>query len=340
MIEYLSRRLHVSVKTFEERMLRAHDHVVEELQLLGCAVQNVSDQQKQQGHSLRQIQQDTALVCQDGDQVDGLVFAGRNSVREKVLDQYYLHQRFQHNVGRTTIHNHRSGRIAFGEPLIESEPLVPIKDQHPNQVQLSGSIEQELSYRNTEKMLHLATKSFSSRVHEARPSPNGSEPSDSNLLSGQIQNSITSFQLTTSRCRFDCRCSCHRRSRFRSPSHLANVLGLLSVGYHMSPWAAPTCNSPSCRHRLKEFTYIYAFPQWLSNRILHAHLAYSESRGPELCLRMLRVRSKGSDIFRLFYGPEPDEIVMTGVRRLFDNGKASVLDIDEDGASVLRVRLH
>ena len=341
MIEYLSRRLHVSVKTFEERMLQAHDHVVEELQFLGHAVQNVSDQQKQQGHSLRQIQKDTALICQDGDQVDGLVFARRDSVREKVLDQDYVHQIFQYNIERTTTLNHKSGRIAFGEPHIESGSLVSMGDQHPNQAQRSGSTEQELSYRNTDKMLRPATKPFSSRVHAAPLSPNHSEPSDPNLPSGQLQNSITSFQLTTSQCGSDCCCSCHRRRRFRSPSLLGNVIGSLSVGYHASPWAAPTCNSPSCQHHSKKFTYIYAFPQWLWNRILYAHMAYSQSRGPELCFRMLRVRSTDSDIFRLFRGPrQTDEINMTGVRRLFDNGQASVLDIDENGASVLRVRLQ
>ena len=341
MIAYLSRRLHVSVKTLEERMLQAHDHVLEELQFLGYAVQNVSEQQKQQGYSLRQIQQDNVLICQDGDQVDGPVFAGKKSDREKVSDQDYAHQGFQHKVERTTALNHESGCTAFGESPIESAPLVSMGDQHPESVQLSRSKVQELSCCNTQKMLHPATKPFSSRVHAARLPPNHSEPSDPNLPPGQLQNPTTSFQLTTSQCGSDCCCTCHRRSLFRSPSLLGNIIGSLSVRYHTSPWAAPTCNSPSCRRYSKKFTYVYAFPQWLWNRILHAHMAYSHSRGPELCFRMLRVRSTNSDIFRLFRGPrQTDEIIMTGVRRLFENGEASVLDIDENGASVLRVRLQ
>ena len=338
MIEYLSRRLHVSVETFEERMLQAHDHVIGELKILGYAVQNVSDQQNK-GHSLRRIQQDAALICHDGDPVDGLVFAARSSVRKVPSDQDYVRQRFQHNVEHTTTLKHKSGRIAFGEPPIESGSLVSIEDQHSSQAQPSGSIERKLSHRNTEMMLHPTTNPFFREFHKAPLSPNHIEPSDPNLPSGQPQNSMTSLQLTKSHCGSECCCSCHRRSLFRSPSLLGNALGVLCVEYCTSPWTIPTCNSPSCRQNSKKLTYIYAFPQWLWNRVLLAHVAYSQSRGPELCFRMLRVRSTSSDIFRLFRGPhQTDEIIMTGVRRLFDNGEASVLDIDENGASVLRVR--
>ena len=340
MIEYLSRRLHLSVETLEERMLQARDHVVEEIHVLRYAVGNVLDQQKQQDYSLRRIQQDTAMICQDISPVDGLLFAGRNLIHN-VSDQNYAHQQLQHNVERTTTLYHKSGGIALEESPIQSVPLVSNADQHLNQAQLSGSIERKLTHRNTEKMLYPATKPSFRRFNTFPPLPNHMEPSDPNLPSGQPQSLMASPQRTTDPCGSDCCCSCHRRNRFRSPSILDNVLGSLSVGYHTSPWAAPTCNSPSCRHRSKKFTYIHAFPQWLCHRILLAHLAYSQSKGPELCFRMLRVRSTNSDIFRLFRGPrEADEIIMTGVRRLFDNGEASVLDIDEEGASVLRVRLH
>lgn len=340
MIEYLSRRLHLSVETLEERMLQAHYRVVEELQFLGYAVQNASDQQKQRGHSLRRVPEDTALICQDGDPVDGLKFAGRDLVR-KNQDQDYVHQRLQYNVERDTTLYHRPGSITFGEPPFDSGLLDSIGDQHRNQVHLPGSIKRKLSHRKTEKMLQPATRPSFGRFHTFPLSPNHIEPSNPNLPSGQPQELMTSPQLTTSHCGSNCYCSCHRRCRFTSPSLLGNVLGSLSVGYHTSPWAAPTCNDPSCRHRCKEATYIYTFPPWIWNRILLAHWAYSQSKGPELCFRMLRVRSIDSDIFRLFGRPlQPDAIIMTGIRHLFDNGKASVLDIDEGGASVLRVRLH
>lgn len=339
-IEYLSRRLYLSVETLEERMLKARDHVVEELHVLGHAVGNVLDQQKQQDHSLRRIQKDTAMICQHGSPVDGLVFAGRNLIR-KVSDQDYAHQQLQHNVERTTTLYHKSGGIVFGESLIGSGALASNVDRHLDQAEVPGSIERKLFHRDTEKMLHPATKPSFRRFNTFPLSPNHIEPSDPNLPSGQPQSFMASLQLTTSHCGSDCCCSCHRRSGFRSPSLLDNVLGSLSVGYHASPWTTPTCNSPCCRHRFKKFTYIHAFPQWLSNRILLAHLAYSQSKGPELCFRMLRVRSTDSDIFRLFGGPrQADEVIMTGVRRMFDNGEASVLDVDEEGASVLRVRLH
>ena len=318
-------------------MLQAHYRVVEELQSLGYAVQNASDQQKQRDHSLPRVPEDTALIRQDVDTVDGLKSAGRDLV-SKEPDQDYVHQRTQHNVERTTILYHKSGGVTFGEPPLDSGPLDSIAGQHRNQVQLPGSIERKLSLRQTEKMLESATRPSFRRFHTFPISPNHIEPSSPKLPSGQPQKSITSLQLTASHCGSDCCCCCHRRCRFTSSSLLGNVFGSLSVGYHTSPWAAPACNHPSCRHRSKKVTYIYAFPPWIWNRILLAHLAYSQSRGPELCLKMLRVRSTSSDIFRLFGRPlQADAIIMTGVKHLFDNGEASVLDIDEEGASVLRV---
>ena len=339
MIEYLSRRLHLSVETLEERMLQTRDHVVEELHDLRYAIGNVLDQQKQQDRSLRRIQRNTATICQDGCPVDGRVFAGRNLIR--ISDPYYAHRQLQHSVERNTTLYHESGDIAFGKSSIELRPLVSNGDQHLHRAQFPGSTEWKLSHRDTEKMLHPATRSSFRRFNTFPLSPNLNEPNDANLPSGQTQSLMASLELATDNCGSDCCCSCHRRRLFRSPSLLDNVLGSLSVGYYMSPWAAPTCNSPSCRHRSRKFTYIHAFPQWFWNRIVLAHLVYSQSKGPELCFRMLRVRSMDSDIFRLFRGSrQADEIIMTGVKRLFDNGEASVLDVDEEGGSVLRVRLH
>ncbi len=321
-------------------MLQARDHVVEEVRVLGCAVETVLEQQKQQDHSLRRTEQDTAMLYQDGSTIDGFVFAGNNFVR-KISDQDYAHHRLQHDVERTTTLYHQSGGIGFDESPIESGRLVLNADKHHTQAQFLEGKEQKLNRRDTGEMLHPATTP-SSRPFDTFPlSANHSEQSHSSLPSDQLQSLTAPLQLTTSHCGSDCSCSCHRRSRFRSPSLLDNVLGSHSVGYHTSPWAAPTCNSPSCRHRSRKFTYTYAFPQRLCKRMLLAHLAYNQNEGPELCFRMLRVRSTDSDIFRLFRRPcRADEMIMTGVRRLFDNGEASVLDIDEEGASVLRVRKH
>ena len=312
MTEYMSRSLHLSVRTFEERMLQAHEHVTEELHTLRYAVQNVLHQQNQQHHSLRRYQQDTALI----------------------------YQQLQHDVGRTTALYQVSGRMAFGEHLIEAGPRISIEHQQSNQAQLSGSIVRQSSHRNTEMMLLPATKPSSIRFHAAPLSPNHIEPSDPNLPSNPSQHFMTSLQLTTSQCGSNCCCSCHRRSRFRSPNLLGNVIGSHSVGYHTSPWAAPTCHSPSCRHHSRMFTYSYAFPQWLWNRILLAHLAYSQNRGLDLCLRLLRVRPSNSHIISLFRGyAQLDGDITAEVKRLFDNGEASVLDVDENGTSVLCVRL-
>ena len=311
MTEYMSRSLHLSVRTFEERMLQAHEHVTEELHAVRYAVQNVLHQQNQHHHSLLRTQQDTAL----------------------------MYQQLQHDVGQITALYQVSGRMAFGEHPIEAGSQFSIENQYSDRLQLSGSIERQSFHRGTKNIHNLAAKPTSRRSQAARLSHH-IEPSDPNLPSGQPQNSMASLQMGTIQCEFNCRCRCHRRSRFRSPSLLGNVMGSFSLGYYASPWAAPTCNSPSCRHRSRMFTYTYAFPQWLWNRILLAHLAYSQGRGPEFCLRLLRVRPNHSPIIRLYCGyAQIDEDITAKVKLLFYKGEASVLDVDENGTSILCVRL-
>ena len=126
MTEYMSRRLHLSVKTFEERMLQTHDRVIEELHILRYAVQNVLHQQNEHDRSLRQTQQDTALI----------------------------YQQLQHDVERTTALYQLSGRIAFGEHPIEAGSRISIEHQHSDRLQLSGSVEQESFHRNSENIRH------------------------------------------------------------------------------------------------------------------------------------------------------------------------------------------
>ena len=151
------------------------------------------------------------------------MFVGKNSIRQ-ISDQDYAHLQLQHNVERTTTLCHKSGGIAFGESLIGSGPLVSNVDQHLDQAELPGSIERKMFDRDTDKGLHPAIKPYLKRFNMFPLSSNHIEPSDPNLPSGQPQNFMAALQLTTSHCGSNCCCSCHRRSRFRSPRLLDSCI--------------------------------------------------------------------------------------------------------------------
>lgn len=126
----------------------------------------------------------------------------------------------------------------------------------------------------------------------------------------QSLNLTTSFKLKRNRCDLACRCVCHRRSQFKSPRSLNDLLGSLFVGYQTSPWSAQTCSNSDCRRRSKKLTYIYAFPQWLLARILLVNMAYDQSKGPEFSLRVMRVRPFHTGIFWQLHGRPHNEDIL------------------------------
>ena len=148
------------------------------------------------------------------------------------------------------------------------------------------------------------------------------------------------MKLAQNRCDSACKCICHRRSRFQSPRCLKEMLGSLFVGYQASPWSTQTCSNSDCRRRSKKLTYVYAFPQWFLARILLVDMSYSLSKGPELILRLMRVRPSDTGIFRVLnLTGISDETVVTHIKRLFDNGEISVLDVDLNGNTIVHVRM-
>ncbi len=90
---------------------------------------------------------------------------------------------------------------------------------------------------------------------------------------------------------------------------------------------------------MKKLTYIYAFPQWFLARILLVDMAYSLSKGPELCLRVMRVRSYDTGVFAdlrsRFSGRET---ALHHLKRMYDEGEISVLDVDTAGTTIVHVR--
>ena len=105
------------------------------------------------------------------------------------------------------------------------------------------------------------------------------------------------FDLIRNICEQDCSCTCHRGGRFRSPRYLSSVFGSLLIGYTAQSRMSCICDSYDCRGRSTCITYTYAFPRWLLDRTVAFRIAYDRSRGPELCVRLFRVRSSRESIF-------------------------------------------
>ena len=145
------------------------------------------------------------------------------------------------------------------------------------------------------------------------------------------------FNLTRSTCEQECSCACHQGSRIRSPSYLDAIFGSLMVGYSARLWMTHTCDSSNCRDRSTCITYTYAFPRWLFQRMIAFRIAYDWSKGPELCIRLLRVRSGPTNFF---YGAtmtgSATEAAIHHMKYLLANGEASVVDVDSCGRTALQ----
>lgn len=132
-----------------------------------------------------------------------------------------------------------------------------------------------------------------------------------------------------------CTCICHRQAQWRSPSSSNMVLGILFVRY--TPWQlaliAHACNCSAYQQaKTSAVTITYTFPVWLLQRTLTMK---AQSRGPELLLRVRRVRPKDAAIFLAL---EHNDV--GAVKRLLAAGNASMHDVNEDGQSLLHVRLR
>ena len=133
-----------------------------------------------------------------------------------------------------------------------------------------------------------------------------------------------------------CGCPDSRQLKYRSPSCLNTTLGTLFVGYRASPWSKQTCDHIDCRQDSTALTFTYVFPQWLLNRVFFTTMDYSSLKGPELCLRVMRVRPNDAGIFRVYrIGGINSRI--DHVKRLLNSGEASIWDMQRDNQTVLIV---
>ena len=146
----------------------------------------------------------------------------------------------------------------------------------------------------------------------------------------KVRSMPKSFSQST--CSLECNCACHRRNRLKSPDILRPVLGSLFVGYKASPGSSQKCDKGCCRSQATNITY--AFPQWLVRRAISVSMAYSYPQGPDLCLRMMRVRPGDANIFTAVYRG-----TCYHIQRLLHDNEASVLDVDPMHNTALLVRI-
>ncbi|MCJ1391225.1 hypothetical protein MMC18_004087 [Xylographa bjoerkii] len=137
-------------------------------------------------------------------------------------------------------------------------------------------------------------------------------------------------------CNSLCLCTCHNQVQRRSPKILKALLGSLSVVYSSLLLMKPECDDPNCQ--IKEVSNVkaaYTLPRWFFSQVVVIQGIYTQSRGPELLLRVLRVRPNNSKIFTAI---KDKNIVV--IQRLLSTGEASVLDIDKRGRSLLHLALY
>ena len=150
----------------------------------------------------------------------------------------------------------------------------------------------------------------------------------------QIAKSNT-FKITRKSCKVNCRCSCHEKGRLKSPKILT-ILGSIMIGYNAIPGLAQRCNDPSCKGQSTNIAYTYAFPEWFVSRVVYFNFKNEQLRGPEMCLRVVRVRPYHAGIFRAVQD-DREGLALEYTKRLLLAGEASVLDAISDGESVLSV---
>ena len=129
-----------------------------------------------------------------------------------------------------------------------------------------------------------------------------------------------------------CPCTCHKKKQFKSPTFFNQVLGSLFVGYSALPYLTTPCDSHLCR-RVTGSTVdvLYVFPNWFLNRIVSMKL---RKPGPDLQLKTLRVCPYNSEIFSAVTCQDTFK-----VRAMLVDGSASILDVNEEGESLLTVSI-
>ena len=145
-----------------------------------------------------------------------------------------------------------------------------------------------------------------------------------------------SIRIIGKACNMNCRCSCHKKGSLKSPKFLTTILGSIMVGYSAIPLVAQRCNDSSCKGQSTNITYTYAFPEWFVSRVVYFNYKNEQLRAPEWCLRIVRVRPDDAAIF-FAVEDEREGHVLEYTKRLLLAGEASVLDVNPQGTTLLKV---
>ena len=130
-----------------------------------------------------------------------------------------------------------------------------------------------------------------------------------------------------------CPCACHKEKYLRSPSFLDKTFGSLLVGFNSVPFLGKSCDHRGCQHSaVSGVNAAYMFPAWFLEWIV---IMKMRSPGFDVQLKAMRVRPNGSEIFSAATGLD-----ISKVREFLADGRASILDVNEEGESLLTVSGH
>jgi len=127
-----------------------------------------------------------------------------------------------------------------------------------------------------------------------------------------------------------------RRANVRTPRAFNDYLGSLCLGYLNIACRDSTCYRQSCRPKSKSsFCLKYHFPHWFLPYAVSIFFQLSKTSGPEIVLRMPKVRPANADVFYFACTGNID-----GMRSLFKSGLASPHDVEYGtGLSALHASL-
>lgn len=233
-------------------------------------------------------------------------------------------------------HEIRDIRIALGSGLSLFASSIAIHGQVQTQRTL-GSI--EITHgklaRNQSNGLHTPNGEIKNGLESSEGLETEDQPlTKSTLADLRLTNSPTTINFYQNVCDADCSCACHSSySRIKSPSLFSSLFGSLFIGYRASPLATQVCSLPNCRAKATKTTFAYTFPPWLMKRTVAMMYSSTLSRGPEFLLRVLRVREANAihKVMQRF----DQTIIVEKVKRMLNDGQASVLDVDEHGCTYL-----
>ena len=134
-------------------------------------------------------------------------------------------------------------------------------------------------------------------------------------------------------CRSFCPCACHKEKYLRSPSFLDKTFGSLFVGFNSVPFLGKSCDDRCCQQSaVSRVNVAYMFPAWFLEWIVTMKM---RSPGLDVQLKAVRVRPNDSEIFSAVTGLDRSR-----VREILADGHASILDVNEEGESLLTVSGH